>query len=160
MPLYGQELGLDRSPFEAGLGRVVQFGAGRELLPPGVDGAVAWSTEPVARGDFVGREALERARDAHEAALAHPAAAPGDARVLVGLVADGRRSARPGYELFASDEHAGEVTSGAPSPTLGVAIAMAYVHPRFATPETPLEADVRGRREPMTVTALPFYQRP
>jgi aminomethyltransferase len=39
MPLYGNELGPDRTPFEAGLGRVVQFGK---------------------EGDFVGRAALEK----------------------------------------------------------------------------------------------------
>jgi aminomethyltransferase len=159
MPLYGQELGRERSPFAAGLGRVVQFGAGRELLPPGVDGAVALTSEPVARGDFVGRSALEAARDTHEEAVANPATASADARVLVGLVGEGRRSARPGYALFDGDELVGEVTSGAPSPTFGVAIAMAYVHPRVAEPGTVVGADVRGRREPMTVTALPFYQR-
>jgi aminomethyltransferase len=41
MPLYGNELGRDTTPFEAGLGRVVKFG------------------KP---GDFVGRGALERAQ--------------------------------------------------------------------------------------------------
>ena len=159
MPLYGQELGGDRSPFDAGLGRVIQFGAGRELLPPGEDGAVTLADEPSPRGDFVGREALEAARQAHEAALADPASAPQDARVLVGLVAQSRRSPRPGYQVFSGDESVGAVTSGAPSPTLGVAIAMAYVHPRVATAGNTLEVDVRGRREAMTVTALPFYQR-
>ena len=159
MPLYGQELGLDRSPYAAGLGRVIQLGAGRELLPPGDDGAVALADEPSPRGDFVGREALTTAREVHESALADPASAPADARVLVGLVAQGRRSPRPGYEVFAGDQLVGTVTSGAPSPTLGVAIAMAYVHPRVAQPGTPVEVDVRGRREAMTVTALPFYQR-
>jgi aminomethyltransferase len=160
MPLYGHELGRDRSPFAAGLGRVVQFGAGRELLPPGVDGAVTLTADPVERGDFVGRTALEEAREAHDAALANPAAAPADARVLMGLVGQGKRSARLGYELLVGDHAVGEVTSGAPSPTLGVAIAMGYVHPSAAAPGSVVEADVRGRREPMTVTALPFYQRP
>ena len=159
MPLYGQELGTDRSPFAAGLGRVVQFGAGRELLPPGEDGAVTLADEPSPRGDFVGREALEAAREAHDAAMAEPASAPENARVLVGLFGQSRRSPRPGFDVFAGDDHVGEVTSGAPSPTLGVAIAMAYVHPRVATPGNTLDVDVRGRREAMTVTALPFYQR-
>jgi aminomethyltransferase len=124
-----------------------------------VDGAVALSAEPVDRGDFVGRSALESDRDAYDAAVADPATASADARVLVGLVGEGRRSARPGYGLFAGERNVGVVTSGAPSPTLGVAIAMAYVHPQFSPPGTVIEADVRGRREAMTVTALPFYQR-
>jgi aminomethyltransferase len=41
MPLYGNELGPDTTPFEAGLGRVVNFGK---------------------EGDFVGRAALEKAK--------------------------------------------------------------------------------------------------
>ena len=159
MPLYGQELGPDKSPYAAGLGRVIQLGAGRELLPPGVDGAVTLAEEPSPRGDFVGRESLETLREAHEAAMAEPATAPADARVLVGLVAQSRRSPRPGYEVFAGDVLVGSVTSGAPSPTLGVAIAMAYVHPGVSQPGTTLDVDVRGRREAMTVAALPFYQR-
>jgi aminomethyltransferase len=43
MPLYGNELGPDTTPFEAGLGRVVAFGK---------------------EGEFVGRGALERAQAA------------------------------------------------------------------------------------------------
>ncbi len=158
MPLYGQELSLDRSPYAAGLGRVVQLGEGRSLIRPGVEGAVQW-TEPLPRGEFVGREALEAAKAAHEAALADPATASADAAVLVGLRGEGRRSARPGYEVFQGEARVGAVTSGAPSPTLGVAVAMAYVHPAAAQEGTVLEVDVRGRREPMTVVALPFYQR-
>ncbi len=42
MPLYGNELGRDTTPFDAGLGRVVKFGK---------------------QGDFVGREALLRAQE-------------------------------------------------------------------------------------------------
>ncbi|HEY4101783.1 MAG TPA: glycine cleavage system aminomethyltransferase GcvT [Gemmatimonadales bacterium] len=42
MPLYGQELGRDTTPFEANLGRVVKFDKS---------------------GDFVGRSALERVKD-------------------------------------------------------------------------------------------------
>ena len=144
MPLYGHELGLYRTPFAAGLGRVVQFGT---------------SGDP--RGDFVGREALASA--ARDAVLwdAEPRLAPEDARVLVGLVGDGKRAARAGYRVLDGfGAEAGEVTSGAPSPTLERPIAMAYLHPRFAAVGTRVVADVRGRGEQMRVCALPFYQRP
>jgi aminomethyltransferase len=48
------------------------------------------------------------------------------------------------------------VTSGAPSPTLGTPIAMAYV----ATGATgPFGIDVRGKAEPADLTELPFYDR-
>jgi aminomethyltransferase len=100
---------------------------------------------------FVGRAALE--------SRAH--ATP--SRVLVGLLGLGRRAARHGYPVLASAAEdaasVGLVTSGAPSPTLGVPIAMAYVTPEVSAPGTELAVDVRGRREPVRVVTLPFYTR-
>jgi len=137
MPLYGQELGRDRTPFDAGLGRVVHLG-----------------TADKPRGEFVGKAALAVAK---ERAAGEPHA---DSRVLVGLVGHGRRAARTGYLVVDSmGAEVGVVTSGAPSPSLGKQIAMAYVHPVVAAVGSALEVDVRGRREVMTVVALPFYQR-
>lgn len=97
------------------------------------------------KGDFVGG-----------AALADP---PPDARVLVGLVSDGRRAGRAGYEVYDDDHSVGVITSGALSPTLGHPIAMAFVEPSASTSGTILSIDVRGTRIPATVTALPFYRR-
>jgi aminomethyltransferase len=59
----------------------------------------------------------------------------------------------------------GTVTSGAPSPTLAVPIAMAYLDPEAAgrardDTEGRLAVDVRGRLEPARITDLPFYRRP
>jgi aminomethyltransferase len=136
MPLYGNELDRTTAPHDAGLGRVVK------LDKVAADGA------PL---PFVGREAL--------AARAH--ATP--SRVLVGLVGAGRRAARHGYQVLTTtaDDAAvvGLVTSGAPSPTLGTPIAMAYVTPEVSAVGTELAVDVRGRREPVRVVALPFYRR-
>ena len=53
----------------------------------------------------------------------------------------------------------GTVTSGAPSPTLGHPIAMAYVDTAHSEPGTELVVDVRGTRVPATVVSLPFYAR-
>lgn len=96
--------------------------------------------------DFVGRSALESVVAA-------------DAPVLVGLVAEGKRAGRAGYEVFDGDTRVGEITSGALSPTLGHPIAMAFVSPSASAPGTELSIDVRGTRIPATVTALPFYRR-
>jgi aminomethyltransferase len=131
MPLYGNELSLEVTPFDAGLGRVVVFG------------------KP---GDFVGR-----------AALAERAEAP-PRRVLAGLIGGSRRVPRHGYPVTWDAAPAGVVTSGAPSPTLGVPIAMAYLDPeaaRLARDDTagPLAVDIRGKHEPARITDLPFYRR-
>lgn len=85
-----------------------------------------------------------------------------DARVLVGLAAEGRRAGRADYEVFAAEdasEPAGVVTSGALSPTLGYPIAMALVDPELAPVGTTVFLDVRGTRIPATVVTLPFYSR-
>jgi len=99
-------------------------------------------------GDFVGRAAVEEG----------PAA---DARVLVGLIAEGKRAGRAGYPVVLPDgaHVVGEITSGALSPTIGVPISMAYVDPEYAAVGTALHLDVRGTRVAASVVALPFYKR-
>jgi aminomethyltransferase len=56
----------------------------------------------------------------------------------------------------AAGDRVGVVTSGAPSPTLGTPIAMAYVE---GDPGGPFLIDIRGKTEPAEVTGLPFYDR-
>jgi aminomethyltransferase len=97
--------------------------------------------------DFVGRSALEKvARD-------------GVARRLVGLAMRGRGIARHGYPVHRADRATGIVTSGTQSPSLGEAIAMAYVATADAEPGTMVEVEIRGQRVPAEVVALPFYRR-
>jgi aminomethyltransferase len=98
------------------------------------------------------------------AALAGQAQAP-PRRVLAGLIAESRRVPRHGYPVTWDGVSCGAVTSGAPSPTLGVPIAMAYLDPEAAGrardgTEGRLAVDVRGRPEPVRITDLPFYRRP
>jgi len=97
-----------------------------------------------AKDDFVGKGQVDPAPDAP---------------VLVGLIAEGKRAGRAGYDVFAGDERVGTITSGALSPTLQHPIAMAFVSPDAAAPGTALSIDVRGTRIPATVTDLPFYRR-
>jgi aminomethyltransferase len=66
---------------------------------------------------------------------------------------------RPHYRLFVGAKDVGEVTSGAPSPTLGYGIGLAYIDPEFAEPGTALEMEVRGNRVPVEVVKKPFYKR-
>ncbi|MDG4862890.1 glycine cleavage T C-terminal barrel domain-containing protein, partial [Streptomyces sp. T-3] len=132
-PLYGHELTATLTPFDAGLGRVVKF-------------------EKTSHSeDFVGRAALAAA--AERAETAPP-------RKLVGLIAEGRRVPRAGMPVVADGEVIGEVTSGAPSPTLGKPIAIAYVDAAHSEPGTKgVGVDIRGTHEPYEVVALPFYKR-
>ena len=97
--------------------------------------------------DFVGRAALERI------------AAEGPRRRLVGLIVRGRGIARHGYPIFVAERETGAVTSGAPSPTLGVPIALAYVTPGDGEPGTMLDVGIRDGRVPAEVVPLPFYRR-
>ncbi len=99
------------------------------------------------KGDFVGRDALIGFK-----------AQPGQTRI--GLQLESKRIARQGAEVFHDGKPAGLVTSGTFSPTLQQSLAMALVDPGSASPGTPLEIDVRGRREQAQVVPLPFYRRP
>ncbi|WP_123371935.1 glycine cleavage system aminomethyltransferase GcvT [Cellulomonas sp. PhB150] len=134
MPLYGNELDRTTTPHDAGLGRVVKLDK------------VDDEGNPV---PFVGREALAARGEAQPT------------RQLVGLQGLGRRAARHGYPVTTpAGEVVGEVTSGAPSPTLGHPVAMAYVSPKHSAEGTELLVDVRGRGEQVRVVPLPFYRRP
>lgn len=66
---------------------------------------------------------------------------------------------RPHYRLFRDATDVGEVTSGAPSPTLGYGIGLAYVRADHAEPGTPLVLEVRGTPVYVEVVKKPFYKR-
>lgn len=66
---------------------------------------------------------------------------------------------RPHYPLFQGATQVGEVTSGAPSPTLGYGIGLGYVMIDCAEPGTLLDLEVRGSRVPVEVVKKPFYKR-
>ena len=97
-----------------------------------------------AEGGFLGAEAV----------LAMLAAGP--SRKWVGLTLEGRQAAREGAEIFAGNEQVGVLTSGGFSPSLEGPIATAYVAAAHTAPGTSLTIEVRGKRLPARVTALPF----
>lgn len=97
-------------------------------------------------GGFIGAEAIAERRDS------------GGGRALVGFEIDGKGIARAGYPVSAGDREVGIVTSGAPSPTLGRSIGMAYVPPDLTKPGTELNVVVRGRAVPAHVVKIPFVQ--
>lgn len=126
MCLYGQDLDEDTTPIEAGLTWVIGK-ARRET------------------GGFIGFEGVQKHLK------------EGPPRRRVGLVVDGA-PARQGAPLFApGGEHSiGVVTSGIPSPTLGVNIAMGYVQNGHHKKGTELDVEVRGKRRKVVVTPMPF----
>ncbi len=90
----------------------------------------------------------------HAAAAAKLADGPETKRV--GLVFEGRLPAREGATVFSGDTAIGRVTSGGFSPTLGHPIAMAYLSADFTAQGTAVEVEVRSKRLPARVAALPF----
>ena len=105
----------------------------------GIDFAVALET------DFVGRDALAR-----------PEAQNPDER-LTGLVLEDRGIARHGHPVQSTDgKHLGTVTSGTMSPTLGEAIALAYLPAAHADRETTVEVTIRDEPKKAHTTRPPF----
>ena len=102
-------------------------------------------------GDFVGRSALEAAKENGVGTTS--------GRRLVGLKGLGRRAGRSHYDVLKDGVVVGEVTSGQPSPTLGYPVALAYVDVAYTEPGTALDIDLRGKAEPFEVVSLPFYKR-
>jgi aminomethyltransferase len=127
--LYGHDIDTTTSPVEAGL---------------------SWAIQKVRRtggaraGGFPGADRILREL------------AEGPARLRVGLRPETRAPMREGTELFAGPTAQGIVTSGGFGPSVEGPVAMGYVPAALATLGTALEGEVRGKRLPVTVVALPF----
>jgi aminomethyltransferase len=111
------------------------------------EAGLGWTVK-LDKGDFIGRRSLVAARQA------------GPGKKLVGFEVRGRGIAREGHPIHVDGEVVGRVTSGTWSPSFEKALGMAFVPPDRAEPGTLLEVEVRGRRLPIEVVALPFYRRP
>jgi aminomethyltransferase len=81
-------------------------------------------------------------------------------RTLVGLVMQDKRVPRAHFPVMSGDRNVGEITSGAPTPTVGKSIALAYVDTAFSKTGTEVEIDIRDKRYAATVSELPFYSNP
>lgn len=125
MALYGNDIDDKHTVLEADLAWIVKF----------------------AKGDFIGRAALEQQQ------------AAGLTRKLVGFQMVGRGIARPHYKVVTNGQEIGEVTSGGPSPTLGKNIGLAYVTIAHATIGTELDILIRGEPVRAKIVPVPFYKR-
>jgi aminomethyltransferase len=79
-------------------------------------------------------------------------------RFLVGLQLDSKRAARSQDKVVSGGTVVGEVTSGSIAPSLGVAVAMAYVDKDHTQPGQRLEIDAHGKQLSASVVELPFYK--
>ena len=80
----------------------------------------------------------------------------GPARKLVGFNVEGKMPVREGAVIFSGNEQVGVITSGGFAPSIGAPIAMGYVANAYIAVGTAVEAEVRGKRVPLTVAAMPF----
>lgn len=126
MRLYGNEMDESVTALEAGLDRFI-----------------AWD-----KPDFIGRQSLQREREA------------GSARRIVAFEMVDRAIARPGHPVLDGDTPCGRVTSGTQTPFLQKAIGMALVPAAMADVDRELTFDVRGRRAVARIVPEPFYRRP
>jgi aminomethyltransferase len=126
MALYGHEINASINPFEADLAWIVKMD----------------------KGDFVGRAALDRARQA------------GASRKLIGFEMQGRGIGRDGYEVRVEGQPAGWVTSGSPSPTLNKNIGLCYLPVALAQPGRKIEIQIRNQPVEAETVETPFYKRP
>ena len=125
MALYGNDIDDTTTPLEANLGWLVKL----------------------KKGDFVGREALERQK------------AAGLTRKLVGFTTTERSFPRHGYPVFYGGAPSGEVRSGTVSPSLNIPIGTAYLPAAAAQEGTRFEIDIRGKRVEAVVVKPPFYKK-
>jgi aminomethyltransferase len=79
----------------------------------------------------------------------------------VGLRPEGRASVRGGALLFAADDGSvpiGRVTSGGFGPTVDAPVAMGYLPVSLSMPGACVFVELRGKRLPAKVVALPFVE--
>ena len=127
LPLYGHEISDTINVWEAGLERFCKM----------------------EKPEFVGKDALERARE------------HGLKRMLVGLEMVERGIARDGYKVLDdAGTEIGYVTSGSPAPFLKKNIALAYVPVDHAAIGNTVKVEIRGQGVKAQVVATPFYKRP
>jgi aminomethyltransferase len=125
MALYGHEIHSSINPWEADLAWIVK----------------------VKKGDFIGRNALLKAKEG------------GIARKLVGFEMLGRGVGRDGYEVHVDGSAAGWVTSGGPAPTLNKNIGLCYLPLSQAEIGRTIQVMVRNQPVEAVTVSTPFYVR-
>lgn len=98
--------------------------------------------------DFIGREALLAQKER------------GLTRKLVPFqMTEKSPPPRPHYPLVAGGRAIGEITSGAPSPSLGNGIGMGYVETPLSAPGTKIGVDIRGKTYAAIIETKPLWKK-
>ncbi len=127
--------------------RLCLYGSDIDETTTPIEAGLGWTVALDGR-EFIGRDALAQQR------------ADGADRRLVGLAMEGRGIARHGYTVYRSGAEIGHVTSGAPSPTLGANIALAYVSSGNARIGRRVDVQIRRDQHAARVVRTPFYKAP
>jgi len=128
--LYGHDINETTTPVEAGL---------------------TWAIQKVRRAGGA------RAGGYPGAAVIDRQLTSGAATKRVGLIGLERVPVREGAPIVDAKGHKlGVVTSGTLSPSYGEPVAMAYLAVNHALPHHEVYAEVRGKRQPMRVSPMPF----
>ena len=99
------------------------------------------------KGDFLGREALEKQLG------------EGIKRKIVGFELIDKGIPRPHYPVFAAGLKAGQVTSGTFSPFLKKSIGLVYLPVELTEIGTAVEVGIRDKKVKAKVVSTPFYKR-
>ncbi|KCV81918.1 glycine cleavage T protein [Actibacterium atlanticum] len=140
----------DSLRLEAGL---CLYGNDIDTTTTPVEGALTWGIQKARKADGA-REGGFPGADRILAELAD-----GPTRLRVGLRPEGRAPMREGTLLYAAAEGGapiGAVTSGAFGPSIEGPMSMGYVPVDMSAEGTTIYGEVRGKRLPATITAMPF----
>ncbi|MHA2938690.1 glycine cleavage system aminomethyltransferase GcvT [Vibrio sp. RC27] len=117
-----------------------------------IEASLIWALSPARRAGGVRAGGYPGASIIHDQHANKSAA-----RKRVGLIGETKAPVREGTPLFDQEGQAiGMVTSGTTGPNAGVPVSMAYVKSDFSAVGTKIQAEVRGKMLPMTVSKMPF----
>lgn len=112
-----------------------------------LEAGLGWAVK-MDKGNFCGKANLLKVKER------------GPKRKLVGFEMQDKAIARHGYAVVKDGKTVGQVTSGAPSPTLGKNIGLAYVPVESSTVGSPLQIMIREKAADAKIVKTPFYVRP
>ncbi len=117
-----------------------------ESITP-IEANAAWAVS-FEKGSFIGETVLKQQAD------------QGPPQRLVAFELLEKAVPRHDMQLFSQDKPIGTVTSGNLSPILQKGIGLGYVEPAYSKAGTCFDVEIRGKRVPAQVVALPFYKKP